>query len=61
MAKFVVIRQQGVSPQRIEAESFTYDGDDKMFVFRDGGRKTVALVPNEGVSVVSTSDAVDNP
>ena len=61
MPKFVVIRQQGVSPQRIEAESFTYDGDDKMFVFRDGNKKTVALVPNEGVSVVSTAAAVDNP
>ncbi|MEV0556229.1 hypothetical protein AB0I27_22605 [Streptomyces sp. NPDC050597] len=61
MSKFVVIRQQGLSPQRIEAESFTYDGDDKMFVFRDASKKPVALVPNEGVSVVSTSAAVDNP
>ncbi|MET7687966.1 hypothetical protein ABZT06_08295 [Streptomyces sp. NPDC005483] len=61
MSKFVVIRYQGLSPQRIEAESFTYDGDDKMFVFRDASKKTVALVPNEGVSVVATSAVVDNP
>jgi len=61
MSKFVVIRYQGLSPQRIEAETFAYDGDDKMFVFRDASKKIVALVPNEGVSVVSTSDAVGNP
>jgi hypothetical protein len=61
MSQFAVIRHQGVSPQRIEAESFTYDGDDKMFVFSDANKKTVALVPNDGVSVVATSDAVGNP
>ena len=61
MSKFVVIRYQGLSPQRIEAESFSYEGDDKMFVFRDANKKIVALVPNDGVSVVSTSAAVDNP
>ncbi|MFE0794774.1 hypothetical protein [Streptomyces mutabilis] len=61
MSKFVVIRNQGVSPQRIEAESFTYDGDDNMFVFRDADKKIVALVPNDGVFLVSTSAAVDNP
>lgn len=61
MAKFVVISHQGVSPQRIEAESFSYDGDDKMFIFRDANKKVVALVPNDGVSVVATAEAVDNP
>lgn len=61
MAKFAVIRQQGVSPQRIEAETFAYEGDDRMFVFRDANKKIVALVPNEGVCVVATSGAVDNP
>ncbi|CAL9649935.1 hypothetical protein [Streptomyces sp. enrichment culture] len=61
MSRFVVIRPQSPSPQRIEAESFTYDGDDKMFVFRDANKKVVALVPNDGASVVATSEAVDNP
>ncbi|MFE2973372.1 hypothetical protein [Streptomyces sp. NPDC059258] len=61
MATFVVITHTGISPQRIEAESFVYDGEDKMFIFRGANKKPVALVPNDGVSVVATSAAVGNP
>jgi hypothetical protein len=61
LAKFVVISHQGVSPQRIEAESFSYDGDDEMFIFRDANKKIVALVPNGDVSVVAIAEAVGNP
>jgi hypothetical protein len=61
MGKFVVIRQQGLSPQRIEAESVTYEGDSELFVFKDSARKPVAWVPKDDVLVVAQASAVGNP
>ncbi len=60
MAKFVIIYHQQ-NLQRIEAESVTYDGDDGLFVFRDGAKKPIAWAPKNDVLVVAQASAVDNP
>ncbi len=60
MAKFVIIYHTQ-NPQRIDAESVSYDADEGLFVFKDEAKKPVAWAPKEDVLVVSLASAVGNP
>lgn len=60
MARFVIIYHNGL-PQRVEAESVTYDSDSELFVFKDSAKKPVAWAPKNDVLVVAQASAVDNP
>ncbi|MFK0182313.1 hypothetical protein ACIQVR_40885 [Streptomyces xanthochromogenes] len=60
MAKFVIIYHTQ-NPQRLDAESVTYDGDDGLFVFRDADRKPVAWAPKQDVLVVAQAPVVGSP
>jgi hypothetical protein len=60
MPKFVMI-YHNQNPQRIEAESVTYDNDDELFVFRDTDGRPIAWAPKEDLQVVAQASAVGNP